>query len=191
MAIVNVNSEFLMVDIGTNGRISDGGVLNNTKFFKKLETGQLNLPEPNPVFGETPIPYVFVSDDAFALRANIMKPFAHSNLSSSQILFNKRLSSARVKVENAFGILAGRFRILNTTIALEPQKARKVVLTCCYLHNFIKKEMGPAARGCSITNDFAESTLHTLEPTFARNSPTEAKTVRNDLSEAICCLRDL
>lgn len=62
MAIANVNSEFLMVDIGTNGRISDGGVLINTKFFKKLETGQLNLPEPNRVFGETPIPYLFVSD---------------------------------------------------------------------------------------------------------------------------------
>ncbi|KAJ8952754.1 hypothetical protein NQ318_008069 [Aromia moschata] len=31
MAIANVNYEFIMCDFGTNGRISEGGVLENTK----------------------------------------------------------------------------------------------------------------------------------------------------------------
>ncbi|XP_047473819.1 uncharacterized protein LOC125028514 [Penaeus chinensis] len=35
MAVVNANYEFLYADIGTNGRVSDGGVLNNTTFGKK------------------------------------------------------------------------------------------------------------------------------------------------------------
>lgn len=188
MAIVDSNSEFLMVDIGANGRISDGGVFNNTKFFNKMERDELNLPEPSPVIGETPIPFVFVSDDAFALRRNIMKPYAHSGLSPSQNLFNKRLSSARVKVENAFGILAARFRLMNTTIALSPEKASKVVLSCCYLHNFIKKEMGFARNSAE---DIPENALINLEPASARNSPSEAKTIRNNLCEAIYALQDL
>ncbi|KAL1448219.1 hypothetical protein WDU94_000600 [Cyamophila willieti] len=37
MAIVNANYQFLLCDFGTNGRISEGGVLQNTKFFEKLE----------------------------------------------------------------------------------------------------------------------------------------------------------
>lgn len=186
MAIVNSKSEFMMVDIGTNGRISDGGVFNNTKFFKKFERGLLNLPNPSPVIGEAPIPFVFVSDDAFALRPNIMKPYAHSALSPSQNLFNKRLSSARVKVENAFGILAARFRVMNTTIALSPEKASKVVLSCCYLHNFIKKEIDSAYNGAEY---ISENPLLNLEPTFGRNSTSEAKTILTNLCEAIYALQ--
>lgn len=37
MAVVNANYEFLYADIGTNGRVSDGGVLNNTTFGKKTQ----------------------------------------------------------------------------------------------------------------------------------------------------------
>lgn len=185
MGLVNSNSEFLMVDVGANGRISDGGVFKNTKFFKKMEKGEINLPEPQPVLGETPIPYVFVGDDAFALHPNIMKPYSHNGLSSKQIFFNSRLSSARVKVENAFGILAARFRIFNTTIALAPEKASKVVLSCCYLHNFIRKEMGSANSAIATTEDFEPNALINLDPTLARNSPVEAKQIRNSLCEAL------
>jgi len=32
MAIVNAKYEFIIVDVGANGRISDGGVLYYTKF---------------------------------------------------------------------------------------------------------------------------------------------------------------
>jgi hypothetical protein len=36
MAVVNANYEFLYCDIGTNGCISDGGVIQNTKFYEYL-----------------------------------------------------------------------------------------------------------------------------------------------------------
>lgn len=36
MAIANANYEFIMVDFGINGRISDGGVLEYTRFYEKL-----------------------------------------------------------------------------------------------------------------------------------------------------------
>lgn len=47
MAIVNAKYEFIMVDVGANGRISDGGVLKNTEFWSKFTSSDncLNLPE--------------------------------------------------------------------------------------------------------------------------------------------------
>jgi hypothetical protein len=43
MALVNGNYEFTYVDVGKNGRISDGGVLEHTTFYQKLIQGLLNL----------------------------------------------------------------------------------------------------------------------------------------------------
>ncbi|CAH2088771.1 unnamed protein product [Euphydryas editha] len=53
MAIVNANYEFIMVDVGTNGRVSDGGVLQNTKFGQKLRNNDLNIPRPAVVNNST------------------------------------------------------------------------------------------------------------------------------------------
>ena len=32
MAVVNANYEFISADVGTNGRVSDGGVFSNSSF---------------------------------------------------------------------------------------------------------------------------------------------------------------
>lgn len=44
MAIVNAKYQFMYIDVGMNGRHSDGGVLQNTVFFEKLENEELNIP---------------------------------------------------------------------------------------------------------------------------------------------------
>lgn len=36
MALVNSNYEFIFVDVGKNGRLSDGGVIECTEFYHKL-----------------------------------------------------------------------------------------------------------------------------------------------------------
>lgn len=43
--IVNANYEFLMVDFGINARITDGGVLEYTRFYEKLVNQGLKLPK--------------------------------------------------------------------------------------------------------------------------------------------------
>lgn len=47
MAIVNANYQFIMVDVGANGRISNGEVLYYTKFWEKFENHTLNIPPPS------------------------------------------------------------------------------------------------------------------------------------------------
>nr|CAI5855369.1 unnamed protein product [Callosobruchus analis] len=47
MGIANSNYEFIMFDVGTNGRVSDGGVINNTCFYKALVEGRLKIPAVN------------------------------------------------------------------------------------------------------------------------------------------------
>ncbi|CAB3225827.1 unnamed protein product [Arctia plantaginis] len=46
MALVNARKEFIMIDVGTNGRTSDGVVLFYTKFWELYEQCKLKLPEP-------------------------------------------------------------------------------------------------------------------------------------------------
>nr|CAI5851781.1 unnamed protein product [Callosobruchus analis] len=45
MAIVNAEYEFLYVDVGKNGRLSDGGILEQTTFFRHLNSERLRLPD--------------------------------------------------------------------------------------------------------------------------------------------------
>ena len=53
-------------------------------------------------------PYVFVGDDAFALKKFMMKLFPQQNLTSSKRVYNYKHSRARRISENLFGILANR-----------------------------------------------------------------------------------
>lgn len=62
MAIVDAQYKFLYVDIGCQGRISDGGVFKNTSFHKKMLAKELGLPQDEPLEGRNlPVPYVFFS----------------------------------------------------------------------------------------------------------------------------------
>lgn len=64
MAVVNANYQFLMVNVGTNGRASDAGLFSDLAFFDKLKKNDLHIPDPHPVSGFCPnMPYVFVDDE--------------------------------------------------------------------------------------------------------------------------------
>lgn len=142
MAIVDANYQFLLCDFGTNGRISDGGVLQNIEFYKKLQNNNLKIsPAESAEHSSRILPYVFVASrasSAFPLRCDMIKPFRQIDLNSHERkIYNYRVSRARRIVENTFGILASRFRIFHTQINLEPHRIESVVMACCVLHNFL------------------------------------------------------
>ena len=67
----------------------------------------------------------------------MQNPFSFRGMNKKQRIFNYRLSRARRVVENAFGILANRFRFLLTAICLKKKNVEFVVLTASILHNLI------------------------------------------------------
>jgi hypothetical protein len=79
-----------------------------------------------------------VGDDAFPLKHYLLKPFSGSNLTFGQKIYNYRTSRARRIVENAFGILASRFRIFEKPIACQLSTVDRIVRTCCVLHNWLR-----------------------------------------------------
>nr|CAI5840206.1 unnamed protein product [Callosobruchus analis] len=158
LAVVNANYEFVYINVGCNGRVSDGGVFDCTDFHDKLMTKTLNLPSVQDTTEN--LNFVFVADDAFALSENILKPYPQKQLSPEQRIFNYRLSRARRVVENAFGILANRFRVFHTEINMDPNKIDFVVLAAGVLHNFLRKH---ARSSYTPANSFDQEILDTGE----------------------------
>jgi len=141
LALVDASCRFLYVDIGAYGRTSDGGVFNNSSLAQALESNILNIPEPAAIPPTNDLcPYVIVADDAFALKPYIQKPYSVRNLTKEQHIFNYRLSRTRRTVENAFGQLSQRFRVLGRPIPLTPYKVQVIVMAVCCLHNFLLRD---------------------------------------------------
>jgi len=137
MALVNADHEFIFIYVGKNGRISDGGIIEYTEFYKRLTSGLLNI--FNVMETKNNLNFVFLGDEAFALSKHFLRPFPRQNLNYERQIFNYRLSRARNVSENTFGLLNSRFRILNTCINMAPEKVQCIVLAICALHNCLSK----------------------------------------------------
>ncbi|XP_063788617.1 uncharacterized protein LOC134944002 [Pseudophryne corroboree] len=68
MAIVNANYEFIFIDVGKNGRASDGGSLKDTASIGGSSHSKQGLN------------FLVVGDEAFALHEYILKPYPHNYL---------------------------------------------------------------------------------------------------------------
>ena len=56
-------------------------------------------------------------------------------------------------VENSFGILVKRFRVLLTTMKQRPKVVRAIVLTGVVLHNMLRSHQGSADRPPTLADD--------------------------------------
>lgn len=190
MAIVNHNYEFIYVDVGKNGRMSDGGIFETTDFYHKLKGKMLKLPEKKETIKN--LNFCFLADEGFALHDNILKPYAQKELDHDKSIFNYRLSRAR-NVENAFGIIASRFQILHRPIQMKHENICYTVLAICAVHNYLRRHSNTymtTAIGCREdtvpgTNQQGEiqnSSTHIcgLQPHRPINPTLEAKENRNN-----------
>ncbi|XP_063808935.1 uncharacterized protein LOC135016457 [Pseudophryne corroboree] len=181
MAIVDANYNFLYVDVGKNGRASDGGSFKDTLFYERLVSRSLELPPASHCTNG--LNFVFVADEAFALHEHVMKPYPKRGLTTEKRVYNYRLSRARRTVENAFGILSNRFRIFHTAINLRVDKINWVVLACCALHNLLrKKKMPPRNPARPEPTEIVSNTCFTpiCRPEATVVNPTDAKRVREE-----------
>lgn len=141
MAVCDAHYRFTLVDIGAFGRNHDSVVFNESNFGKAIMNDQLHLPLatelPN---SDIKMDYYLVGDQAFPLSNRIMRPYPGQYLPIEKNIFNYRLSRARRTIENAFGILVQRFRILRNTLPTSLPVAECIVKACIVLHNFLQSD---------------------------------------------------
>lgn len=68
MAIAGPDYECLYADVGSNGRVNDSGIWNNTSLLQGIQDGSFKLPANDKLPNGEITPYVFLGDDAFALK---------------------------------------------------------------------------------------------------------------------------
>ncbi|XP_050022631.2 uncharacterized protein [Dermacentor andersoni] len=205
MAAVDSNYQYTIIDVGAQGRQSDGGILKSSEFGKALASGTLGAPSASCLPGtRTVAPYAFVGDEAFQLRKDFMRPFPAKQLTDERRVFNYRLSRARRCAENAFGITAARWRVLLRTINLHPTNVDSIIKAACILHNFIMKlnaqrhgyvdredsfgNVIPGHWRQSVGGDAQDGSqpYFSLASTHARNFHTQAADARNIFTAYFC-----
>ena len=107
----------------------------------------LGFPAPEPLGEEEPdLHYFLLGDDTVALMPWLMKPYSRRQLTREYRIANHSISRGRRVVENVFGMLASKFRVLLGTLEQRPNVVRDIVLTCVVLHNMLRTQQGGVVR---------------------------------------------
>lgn len=147
LAVCDYRYRFLMVDIGAEGRRSDGGIFAASVFGKAFENNTLDIPMPDA----EGCPYYMVGDAAFPLSLYLLKPYPGNLFDDERkSTYNYRLSRARRTIENTFGILAAKWRIYRSPIQASLSTTHKIIKATVCLHNYVlmSEEMEPRKRYC-------------------------------------------
>lgn len=117
-----------------------------------------------------------IGDSAFPLTRWLLTPFRdNGHLTRRETVHNTRLSSERIAIEHAFGILKGRWRRLQFINTYSVFKAIEISLAGCILHNF-----------CLLNFDYWDQ----LDIYFDEESWTQQETVRGDNQDFAKTKRD-
>nr|XP_037272462.1 protein ANTAGONIST OF LIKE HETEROCHROMATIN PROTEIN 1-like [Rhipicephalus microplus] len=193
MAVVDSDCKYVLVDVGAEGRQSDGGIFKESSFGCDLSKGRLDIPAVGTLPGtSTCVPYAFVGDEAFQLRKDFMRPYPAKCLNDTMRIFNYRLSRARRCAENAFGITAARWRILLRTINVQPSHVDFVVKAACVLHNFLTLYNPHAHQfldredsfGNVVGGRWRHGVQHVPDNSFFAMAPTQARNYDGDAGAA-------
>jgi hypothetical protein len=114
MVTVNSYHEFLYTDVGKGVRVSDGGVMKVTSFYKKLKNGTLNLPDNKE--NDEELNYAFTGDEAFAFHRQTLTPDSRRDLTNERRTFTYQIAWTLNVVENEFGLIASVFSVLHISI---------------------------------------------------------------------------
>lgn len=121
LALVSADYKFVVIDVGSYGKNSDGAIFSSSALGKLLRRKQLEIPSDKTLPGTNIIlPHVIVGVEAFPLSVNLMRPYpGHQTANNEENrIFNYRLSRTRRVSENAFGLLVNKFIIYERMLML-------------------------------------------------------------------------
>ena len=134
LVLVDAEYRFFWVDCGSSLYSSDAQILRG-----KIGDGTLGLLASEP-FGEggPDLHHFLLGDDAFALMPWMVKPYSRRQLTREERIANYRISRGKRVVENVFGILVSRFRVLLGIMEQRPKVVKYIVFTRVVLHNMLR-----------------------------------------------------
>ena len=130
-----VDDQYLFRDVSCKlpGSCHDVDALKESNFYKNV--GNI-MPKGSKSIDGKEIPYVILGDPAYPLLPWLLKNYNYDrNISPEMDSFNVYLNKGRVVVENAFGRLKARWRILCKRSEVNHKFMATIVLACCILHN--------------------------------------------------------
>lgn len=95
-----------------------------------------------------------VGDEAYPVSEFPIIPYPSSTLTEDEDNFNFYLSSLRIHIEQAFGILIARWRILRDRLDFSLDHCTAIMSVAMKLHNYcIEPDSGRGRRGWDVLND--------------------------------------
>ena len=140
LGTVDACGMFINVNAGRPGSAGDASAYATSTMLRRISQQKwLTIQDNFRIEGTYIRPYL-VGDSAFPLCATLMKCFDDSaGLQPHERTFNYRLIRTRRVVEQAFGRLKGRFRVLVHNNLDDPDFAADVAIVCCGLHNICER----------------------------------------------------
>jgi hypothetical protein len=160
MACCDGQYRFTLVSVGGFGSQNDSQTFTGSAFGQLILQNGLDTPKVGVLPGtQQEAPMVFVADEAFPLKCNLLRPYPGTALNQEKRIFNYRLSRARRCIENAFGILAARWRIFRKPIIADPVNADNIIKAALCLHNYLMDPVDKAARHLYCPISFADQEI--------------------------------
>ena len=135
LGLVGYNKRFLYAPVDAPGSTHNARLLKESFIFHKILKGHV-LPDRVFSLGDFGyVPLVTVGGSAFPQFSWLIKKYNENMRDKHQRYFNKKLCGARVVTKNAFGILKGRWRILNKKTECRLFNLCYVIMASIALHN--------------------------------------------------------
>ena len=115
-------------------------IYSNNSIGRCIDNNVLNFPQPKLIGNYRDnilFPYVFVADEGFAMKRNMLRPYCRSDaIDEAKYVFSYCLSRLRRVIENTFGMLASRYRIFRRPIIAHIETVVNITKACLALYNF-------------------------------------------------------
>ena len=142
LALVGFNKR-LYAAVGAPDSTHDARMLRNTEIYQQILNGDIIPNITIHLDGAGEIPLVTVGDSAFPRHPWLLKGYNEETRDPQQRYLNKKLCSARVVTENAYGMLKGRWRILYKKTECRMFNLKYVIMACIMLHNLCISRKDP------------------------------------------------
>jgi len=146
--VCDSNKLFLDVYTGEPGSIHDMRLFRKSDLYERIKNSLIDFPEDSHIVG----------DLAYKLSPYLLVGFKNVGiLTERQKNFNKKLSQCRVKIENTFAYLKGRFRRLKYLETVRLDLICLLIVCACIMHNI-----------CILKRDLPEEFIDEIELRAAR-----------------------